>query len=182
MTRLVDRIKQETGADYPQIMLLRHFNSIDRLLELGGTVEEFTSLQPTGTKWGFWAADKPRIDVVVVIVRDLVHGVYRILGIEAEGTIGSLASEPHRAFDLELERAKLGLPARRFRLAEVPSAAVAVRVTGWEGREISPVLRSNGELFWAIEAELWDSARLAEEVEDAAKLHEGALPPVRRKW
>lgn len=133
--RLVDVIHQETGVPLEQIVLLRHFNRIDRLIELGGSVEEFTYLQPTGTKWDFWADGKPPAQVVVVVVHDRVFGVYRILGIEAEGTLKSLASDSHRQFDVEDDRWKADRPARRFSLAPIRSAASGRNVAGWAGRE-----------------------------------------------
>lgn len=170
--RLAELVSQEFGAELSHIMLLRHFNDIDKLLEMGGSIEEFTSLQPTGTKWDFWADGKPRIEIVVVIIRDIVFGVYRIDGVEQEGTIDSLSDEPHLRFDRELKRRTSDLPARRFRMSRLSSNATNATVTGWRGREISPVLRSNGHLFWEIEV---DAIPLAEEVAEPEGLYEGAL-------
>src|SRR5438128_1085366 len=99
--RLVDLVRQETGVGFAEMALLRHFNTIDRLIELGGSIEEFTFLQPKDTKWDFWRDGKPQIDVIVVIVHDRVFGVFRVRGVEAEGTFDSLASGPHRRFDEE---------------------------------------------------------------------------------
>jgi hypothetical protein len=134
-----------------RIALLRHFNSIDRLIELGGTIDEFTSLQPKGSRWDFWKEGKPRIDVVVVIVHDRVHGVYRVVGVEAEGALESLSSEPLRRFDIERNLYALDRPTRRFTITRVPSTATNARITGWERKEITPILRSNSELFHEIE-------------------------------
>jgi hypothetical protein len=154
--RLVDLIRQETRAAVTQIMLLRHFNEIDRLTELGGSVEEFTFLQPTGTKWDFLRDGKPKIDVVVVIVRDIVHAVYRVVGVEAEGTAESLVSEAHRQFDIEREVWQPRRQLRRFSWVQMESKAVNATITGWERAPIAPVLRNNAQLFWKIDVNLLD--------------------------
>lgn len=152
--RLVDVIHEETGAPLDKIVLLRHLNRIDRLIELGGSVEEFTYLQPTGTKWDFWANGKPPAEVVVVIVHDHVFGVYRVLGVEAEGTLKSLASEAHRQFDMEDDRWKADRPARRFSLLSIPSIACGRAVKGWAGREIVPIVRNSAPLFSTVQVDL----------------------------
>jgi len=152
--RLVDVIHEETGVPLDKIVLLRHFNRIDRLIELGGSVEEFTYLQPAGTKWDFWAPGRPAAQILVVIVHDHVFGVYRILGVEAEGTLKSLASEAHRQFDLEDDRWKADRPARRFSLLPIPSIVCGGAVTGWAGREIVPIVRNNAPLFSTVEVDL----------------------------
>lgn len=150
--RLVDLVRRETGAQYSEIMLLRHSNdSISKLLACGATVEEYTAMQPTGSKWDFWAEGKLPIDVVAVIVEKSLYGVFRILGVEAVGTTFSISSSAHRRFDIE--RGKSERPARRFSLQRVPTPADSLAVTGWERKEISPVLRSKNPdgLFWKIE-------------------------------
>lgn len=148
--QLVELVKGETGAEYSEIMLLRHSNdSIDKLLGHSGNVEEYTALQPKDSKWDFWAKGKPRINVVVVIVQNRVFGVYRVTGVEAEGTTYSLASNAHRQFDIERE--KPARPARRFGLERILCSADALTVNGWERKEISAVLRENGTLFWEID-------------------------------
>lgn len=163
MTRLVDHIKRETGVDYPHIMLLRHSNrNVDRLLKLGSTVMEFTSLQPKGTTYDYWVDDKPQIDVVVVIVHDRIHDVYRVLGFQ-EGTIGSLSSDAHREFDLERGK-NLDIPARRFRIEKIPMAIDGSSVMGWENSQRTTVMRLNGKRFMNIKVEIVDDGRLTEEI------------------
>ena len=95
--RLVDLVSQETGADFAEMMLLRHStDSVEKVIACGASVEEWTSIHPTGTKYDFWATGRRRITLVVVIVRDQVFGVYRVVGIEAEGALYTLASETLR--------------------------------------------------------------------------------------
>jgi len=151
---LAELINQETGVNFEHIMLLRHFNRIHTLIQLGGTVEEFTSLQLAGTKWDFWRDGRPQIEVVVVIVHDVVYGVYRILGVEAEGTLDDLAGEAHQDFLIEGEDWREDLQVRRFSMERIPSVATNRPITGWKGREISALLRSDGNLFWEIEVNL----------------------------
>src|SRR2546430_638209 len=89
--RPVDLVGQETGEDSSNIMLLRHSTRIvEKLLAAGGLLEEYTNTQPTGSRYDFLAAGRPPISVVVEIFRDRVSCVYRVQGVEAEGTILSL--------------------------------------------------------------------------------------------
>ena len=172
--RLVDLISQETSTEPPNIMLLRHFLAIDKLLVYGGTVEEFTALQPTGSAYDFRATGRPKAEVVVVIVHDRVYAVYRVLGIEAEGNLFSLASEPHHRFDAEREIDDK--PARLFNLSQIPSSAVGLEATGWKGR--TSVARNSGSLFWKIEIHSPNETLLTEEVADHQALYEGAVRQV----
>jgi|GEM_PF-760936 len=173
--RLVDLISIETGVDFSQIMLLRHFNTVDRLIELGGSVDEFTSLQPTGSKYDYWAEGKHRIKIVAVIVHDYIYGIYRVLGIKTEGTTYSLTSKPHQQFDTE--RKKKDRPARRFDMELIPSSVTGTSITGWKGREISPVARSDGKLFWQIEVDIIENMQKSDGLEplDLIKKHEKSI-------
>jgi hypothetical protein len=162
--RLVDLVSQETGADFAQIMLLRHStDAVDKLDACGGSVEEWTSIQPPGSKYDYWADGKPQIHVVVVIVRDRVYGVYRVLGVEAEGTRYSLASKALR--QSYIERGREDGPARRFTIERIPCTAVDAQITGWKGKEINPVSRCHVKLFWEIEVNL-DRAPINVEARD----------------
>lgn len=162
--KLVDVIIEETGAAPEEIMLLRHFNAIKDLLAMGGTVEDFTYIQPTGSKYDFLAEGKPPIHVVAAIVNDRVYGVYRVLGIEEEGTIYSLANDAHVRFDIE--RGKEDRPARRFKMERLSSAAEGAHISGWSGREIQPVVRSEHGLFHAIEVNVPERSRINVEGQD----------------
>jgi hypothetical protein len=112
-------------------------------------VEEYTFIQPTDSKYDYRARGKTPVTIVAVIVDDRVFGVYRVEGIEKEGSTYSLASAAHREFDIERE--KPDRPARRFRMTALPSRAVGAAVTGWEGRQRTPVARSGQALFARIE-------------------------------
>lgn len=147
---LATLIATEADVDAGKVMLLRHSNNIvKKLLERGSSVEEYTFTQPTGSKYDYTDPTKPPIEVVVVIVNDEVYGVYRVLGVEREGTTYSLTSEAHKDFDVE--RGISERDAKRFRMEQVPSASIGRPVTGWEGRSRTPVQRSDGSFFWSIE-------------------------------
>ena len=99
--QLVALVNQETGVDYSQIMLLRNANwRADGVRARGASIDQWVSIRTTGTKYDYFWHQKPQTEVVVVIVRedgrDRVYGVYRVLGVEGDGTLGSLAAEPLR--------------------------------------------------------------------------------------
>lgn len=152
--KLADLIKDETGADASEIMFIRHFNTIDNLLVLGGTVEEFTRHQPSNSKWDYWAPGKTRIAIVVAIVHDRVYEVFRVTGMEAEGRAEDLLSDAHRQFNIERGQWTPDHRVKRFTMVEVDCSAKNERILGWKGSEISPVVRSNSKLFWRVEVEV----------------------------
>lgn len=151
---LADTVSQETGIPIQQILLLRHSSeNIRGLLRLGGTVEEYTALQPVDSKYDFLHATKGRTRAVVVIVHDYVYEVYEVTGVEAEGSAYSLASAAHHEFDLARDRPDRHV--RRFRLVPLLSRVVGQPIRGWEGsRTRTPVQRSDGAFFEEIEVDL----------------------------
>jgi len=171
--RLVDLISHETRTDFAEIMLLRHStSSVKNVLASGGTIEEYTHTQPIGSRYDFFADGKPQIHVVVVIVYDCVYSVYRVLGIEAEGTTYSLVSpllrELYRSGDVK------NRPMRRFQLERIPSISDDASISGWENAR-SPTARSDGKVFWEINVTLPDDVLLTEEVAENGELYEGAV-------
>lgn len=153
---LVDLITRETGTPLERIMLLRHSNQIvDSLLRKGGSIENYTFMQPVGSKYDYYDPTKPRIEIVVVIVHDAVYGVFKVLGVEQEGTTYMLAGEAHRSFDIE--RSVPDRPAKLFRMEPIQSAALGRQVIGWESRTRTPVQRFDGSFFRAIEVALPDA-------------------------
>lgn len=81
---LAQTVSRETGVPTDQILLLRHASeNIHALVGLGGTVEEYTALQPVGSKYDFLHVRRPPVHVVVVIVYGSVYNVYQIEGVEA---------------------------------------------------------------------------------------------------
>jgi hypothetical protein len=175
--RLVDVVQQETGVAFDHLMLLRHSTQdIDALLAHGGTVEEYTNTQPTGSKYDFLATGRPLIEIVVVIVHDRVDGVYRVSGVETEGMSFSLASKGKRQFDLE--RKRIDHPARRFRMTRVHCLADEATIRGWKGREIVTTLRNHTQMFNDIEVDLVEGVRLPEEVPAGSVHTEGSVQQI----
>lgn len=146
---LAELVSGEFGVPLENIMLLRHSTeSIKKLLAAGGTVEDYTYTQPTGSAYDYLHPNKSPTELVVVIVRDHVYGVYKVLGVEREGTSYSLTSEAHRRFDML--RGKPPRPAKRFYMQPMHSAYVDLPVHGWEGRSRTAVQRSDGSFFLEI--------------------------------
>ena len=167
-------IHVETGVDFPEILLLRHSTSIVEQLEAAtGSLDEYTHTQPTGSRYDYFASGRPRISVVVEIVRDRVRRVHQVLGIEAEGTVNSLVSKENRQF--YEARGYKDRPARRFHLQQIASASEDKVIIGWEHSPRSPTARSNGKTFWEIEIDVPAAFPLTEEVAEPQVLYEGAV-------
>jgi hypothetical protein len=150
---LASVVANEAGVSTDHIMLLRHSNTIvAELLARGSSLVEYTSVQPTESKYDYLDPNRPKVEILVVIINDAVHGVFRILGIEEEGSTYSLTSEPHRKYDQE--RGKKDRPAKRFALQGVPSATIGRPVRGWERRTRTPVQRSDGSFFHEIQVNI----------------------------
>lgn len=150
---LASIVATEAGVSPDLVMLLRHANSIvAELLARGSSLAEYTSVQPTESKYDYLDPNHHAVEVVVVIVDDAVHGVFRVLGVEEEGTTFSLTSEAHRQYDQE--RGKEDRPAKRFALQPIPSTTIGRPVRGWERRTRTPVQRSDGGFFWEIQVDV----------------------------
>jgi len=147
---LAELVAKEHQVALDKVMLLRHSSeSVRRLLATGGTVEDYTFTQPTGSAYDYAHSNKPPIELVVVIVQDRVYALYRVLGIDKEGTTYSLTSVAHQRFDVE--RGKPPRPARRFLMQPLSSAYTGLPIHGWEGgRSRTAVQRSNGAFFSQI--------------------------------
>lgn len=144
---------EDAGVPVEQVLLLRHSSkNIRALLRAGASVEEYTALQPTGSKYDFLDEGYGPARVVVVVVHDIVYDVYALAGVESEGTTYSMASPALHQFDLE--RGRQDRLARRFRLVSLPSRVVGQPVRGWEGRVRTPVQRAGDGFFREIEVEL----------------------------
>lgn len=147
-------IANEAHVPIEQVMLLRRANeNINKLLASGGSVEDYTFMQPTGSKYDYTHPDKVPVKLVAVISHDKIYAVYRVLGVKREGTTYSLTSEAHKRFDIE--RGKAERPAKLYNMESVNSACLRLPVTGWEGaRSRTAVQRFDGGFFEAIEVEV----------------------------
>ncbi len=143
-------VAKELEADPQHVMLLRHSNvKVAALEREGASVEEYTLVQPTNSRYDFFADGRVPAKYVVVIVYDHVHCVYRIQGVEAEGTTHSLASAAYVRFDTM--QGHLPLPAKRFRATLVERSRTLGRpVLGWSSPR-TPVARYGGRLFEHVE-------------------------------
>jgi hypothetical protein len=142
------------GMSVPKehLMLLRHSNErIRKLTRFGGTVEEYTAIQPVGSKYDFQHHPKFPTHLVAVIVEDKLYGVFRITGVEKEGTTHTLGNRGYQAFEREIKKPER--PARQYGLLRIPSRVENQPVIGWERRARTTVQRCDGEFFDQIEIE-----------------------------
>lgn len=147
---LASAVAFAAGVNPDDVMLLRHSdNTVAQLLRSGATIEEYTEVQPLGSRYDYLDDAQGAVSVVAVIVNDRVYGVYRVLGVLREGTTHSLTSTAHRHFDEA--RGKKERPARRYKLEAVPNPFLGALVTGWRSRERTTVQRANGGFFHKIE-------------------------------
>lgn len=144
-------IADETNSQLDQIMLLRHSNSKTKgLLQAGATIEEYTLVQPTNSKYDFLADGKPPIQVVVAIVNERVHAVYKIAGVERVGTTRTLVSGNFRQFDIQQGYPEL--PAKLFRAEQLSSAWLGQSIRGWTSPR-NAVARNGTRLFDRVEVD-----------------------------
>lgn len=142
---LADLIESETRVARQHIMFLRHsIVETNAIRQYGGSLEEYTAVQPIGSKYDFTRFRRPQIHVVVVIVDDTVHAVYEILGFE-EGTNYSLASSPLWQRNIDIGYPEK--PARRFKLRSMATASLDRPIKGWKGRTRTPVQTADGGFF-----------------------------------
>lgn len=178
--RLVDLVqrdlkRQNIYVDESEIMLLRHSMEIYKFIDLGTEMHkptdanhwmcEFTRFQPADSRYDFWKDGERQIQVVVVIMRDRLESVdrvvavYRVLDLEAEDLFHSLASVVFRKFNEQRKHHRdPELRCRLFRMERIPSKCENARVTGWEGKWIHPTARSTDKvaLFWEIVVDIPD--------------------------
>lgn len=180
---LAQLVAKEFGVPLDKIMLLRHSaESIRKLQAAGGTVEDYTYTQPTESAYDYLHPHKTPVELVVVIVRDHVYGVFRVLGVEREGTTYSLTSEAHRRFDMA--RGKHPRPAKRFSMRRMHTAYVDLPVHGWEGRSRTAVQRFDGSFFLEIAVAPWvdpeDSSTLQQQLDQRLQAALSNTPAQRR--
>ncbi|MGH8122790.1 MAG: HNH endonuclease [Rudaea sp.] len=165
MVKLAEFVAREVGVSTDNIMLLRHSSSgVEHLKTLGVTVQDYTIVQPIGSRYDYRDPRRVRIDIVAVLVDNQVHAVYRILGVEKEGTTYSL-NVPALTLD-DKKKSRSDRPARRFRIVEIKSAATGKTITGWERRQRTPVQRSNDKFFYEIGVDVTDTSQSENDIRD----------------
>lgn len=139
-------IANEQQIDPQAVLLLRHGKGkTDALRRAGASLDEYSLVQPTNTRYDYLATDRPPIRCVVVIVDDHVQMVYRIEGIEAEGTTYSLTSEAYIRFDTQ--QGNPPVPARRFLATRLTAShAIGKRVSGWSSPRTT--VARHGGVIW----------------------------------
>jgi hypothetical protein len=151
LMQLALALAKEAGVELPQVMLLRHFKGkVDAIRRANATLDEFTLTQPTGTPYDFLAHDRAPIEVVGVIVDDRVFAVYRILGVDNEGSNRSITSASFRALDGAMRYPERQV--RRFAAEKLPSALIGLPIVGWSNPR-SAVARCGGKLFASVKVE-----------------------------
>lgn len=147
--KLAEFVANEHGIALGNVMLLRHSDrTVRELQDAGGTLEEYTFMQPINSSYDYRHPDHPPVHLLVGVVHDRVYGVFKVLGVYAEGDTYSLSSAGHREFDKTREKPPRS--ARRFEMEHVHSAAQNVTVHGWEHRQRTAVQRASGGFFGEI--------------------------------
>jgi hypothetical protein len=155
LKRLADLVATEAEISASRVAFIRHsIDSKQDLDKFGATIEEYTAVQPVRSKYDFTHPDKPPVSVVVVVIKDTVHAVYRLLGIHSTGPSTEIASPEYIRFDEA--RGKAPRYCHKFQLADLHSRVTGFRVTGWERRARTPVQRAEDSFFAVIMVDVPD--------------------------
>jgi hypothetical protein len=153
---LAELVRNETGAEYDEIVLFRHTEKdAEAVLKCGATIEEWTSIQPIDPKYDYRSNGQTK--VLVVIVAYEVFGVFRLVETEVEGPRFEISKEPLN--ESYRKRKKKNEAAFRMKLERIPFSKNAARVKGWEGKEIRTMASSTvssgarSDLYWGIKIE-----------------------------
>lgn len=148
--KLSTLIEKETSIEKKHIMFLRHANhKIAKLRKFGSSVEDYTFVQSSGTKYDYLHDNDNPIKIVVAIADDHIYGVFKITGVEKEGTSYELTSKAHHKY-LDLQKNGNEL-AKKFKMEQLKSISTGKRIFGWEGRERTTIQKSNGGFFDKLE-------------------------------
>ncbi len=146
---LARTVAAEASVDPQHVVLLRQSNRRTAALSrAGGTLEGYTLVQPIDSKYDFAAAGKLPIHIVVAIVDDKVHAVYRITGVEKTGTTRSLTTAGYNRFDQAAGYRER--PAKRFSAEELKSRCLDRPIVGWTSPR-NAVARYGGKMFDNVE-------------------------------
>jgi hypothetical protein len=150
LTRLADQISAETGVAADRVAFIRHSTERIRMLaKFDATIEEYTAVQPVGSKYDFTDPDKAPVSVIVVVVEDKVHAAYRLMGVDSTGPSKEISSPKFLSF-LQ-SSGKASRHCHKFQLTKLRSNVEGLPVVGWEGgRSRTPVQRANGSFFSEI--------------------------------
>jgi hypothetical protein len=155
--KLIDFIVNETGELPESIMFLRHGNDkIDDIRKYGVSIEEYTFLQEIEDKYDFFNPENPKIAIVVVVVKDFVYEVFRVVRVNHEGLLIELASNAYKTYiHAKMDDSELKKQYRKFKIEPILSECKSLPVSGWTGsRTRTPALRSSGTLMDKIEIDV----------------------------
>jgi 5-methylcytosine-specific restriction protein A len=134
-------------------VFVRHSSSqLRQVRSFGGSIEDYTFVQPKGTAYDFTDEIQGPVNVVVVIEADRIYAVYEVKGVIEEGSSAALHSAGMRAYDAKNSRPDF--MARRFDLVELSSAVKGKRIFGWERRQQTAVQRIDGGFFHEIRVDI----------------------------
>lgn len=147
MVKLGEFVARKFNVPIEKVMLLRHSNvRIKQIKERGATVKQYTQVQPMDTKYDYFRKGHEKIELVVVLVDDKVDAIFRVKGIEKQGTNYSLNSPELVEADQRGRRKER--KSRLFSLEEIHDDSLLGRQTqGWERRQRTPVQRSNDKFY-----------------------------------
>jgi len=146
---LAKAIADQAGVALERVMLLRHFEG--KLAAIGrawASIEEFTLTQPAGTRYDFSLPEAAPIEVVAVIALDRLEAVYRIDGVEADGSNRRITSAEFRALDGAMRYPERRV--KRFAATKMRSKLIGRTVRGWTNPRVA-VARVGGKLFDSVE-------------------------------
>jgi hypothetical protein len=146
--KLAQALATEASIPLARIMLLRHFKGkVEAIRRCGASLEEFTLTQPKGTPYDFFLTDRESIEIVGVIADDRLVAVYRIVGIEKEGSNRVITSTTFRSLDGAMRYPERTV--RRFTAQPVDSAYVDQKIAGWSNMRVGTA-RIGGKLFDSV--------------------------------
>lgn len=153
--KLSEAVSKITGNEQQFIVLLRHSNSrMDLLTSLGGSVENYTLIQPTTSRYDF----RP-YKALCVVVYDKVHSIYLIEGIEKEGMTWDLIDKGN----LEMDKInhKGSRPAVRYKATRLHNFPIdGMEVIGWKSAGIQPVAKMGDLLFDSLKVDIPEGFKL----------------------
>jgi len=127
---------------------------MDLLTSLGGSVENYTLIQPTTSRYNFLS-----YKALCVVVYDKVHSIYLIEGIEKEGMTWDLIDKGN----LEMDKInhKSSRPAVQYKATRLQNSPIdGMEVIGWKSAGIQPVAKYGAPLFNKLSVEVPDGIQL----------------------
>ena len=146
---LASAVADQFNVPLERVMLLRHFaGKIAAIDRAGATLEEFTLTQPAGTRYDFSLPTHTPIEVVAVIAQDRVEAIYRITGVQAQGSNRRITSSEFRALDGAMRYPERQV--KRFAATKLRGKLIGKAIQGWTNPRVA-VARVGGKLFDSVQ-------------------------------